>query len=446
LKPGATTDRELRGALLRIWNAGLAAANPEQLVLSHLRRSGRNLRAAGGHFALGTGRLLVLAVGKAASRMAQAAERRLGAWIDGGLVVDVSAAVPLRRLRRIVAGHPHPDRRGSQAAREVERLLAGLRRGDLVVALLSGGASALLPAPAPGLRLRDKRRAAQLLMQAGAGIEELNCVRRHISRFKGGGLARGLGPARAVVLALSDVVGDDPATIAGGPFTPDPTTFADALAICRRLGVWARLPPAVREHLLAGRRGARSETGKAGEACFRRVRFRVIGSGLTSARAAVREARALGLQARLMDPRLTGEACVVGTTLGLQARRWAERARSRPAARVYAGETVVRVQGRGRGGRNQELAVAAAPALDGARRAVLVASLGTDGIDGRSPAAGGWVDRSSVARARQAGLRPVEQVLARNDSFGYLEALGDAHITGPTGTNVGDLIAVLVGK
>ncbi len=434
----------LRLAAAAILRAGLDAADPARLVHQHLRLERGRLRAGGHAWRLGSGRLVLAAAGKAASRMAQAAEDVLRSHLDEALVVDVAADVPLARARRIVAGHPLPDERGLRAAAQLEALAQGLGRDDLLLVLLSGGASALLPAPAAGLTLADKAAATSCLMRAGASIHELNTLRKHLSRLKGGGLARLAWPARVIGLVLSDVVGDDLSTIASGPLSPDPTTFADALRIVTARGVLRKLPRAVRAHLAAGARGARAETPKPGDALFARIGVRVIGSNRLSVAAAARQARLQGFRPLVLTTRLEGEAREVARALTAVLRECVESGRParRPVCLLAGGETTVSVRGDGHGGRNQELVAAAIAPLAAFEVPALVASLASDGVDGRSHAAGGYADDTSLARALAAGLRP-EEFLARSDSQNLLAALDDLIVTGPTGTNVVDLALLL---
>jgi glycerate 2-kinase len=428
-----------------VLRAALAAARPAPLVATRLRVEGRTLIVAGLRHRLGRGRVVVLAVGKAAGAMARAAERALGRHLDGGLAIDVSARQRPGRLPLLVAGHPVPDARGLRAAREACALADGLGRHDLLLVLLSGGASALLPAPAEGIGLADKARVTADLLAAGATIHELNVVRKHLSRLKGGGLARLAAPARVVCLALSDVVGDDLATIGSGPTHPDPSTFAVAIAVLKRRGVLRRAPAAVRRRLAAGARGRRPETPKPGDPCFARVRTRVLGSGGLSLAAAARTAHRLGLRPRLLTARLSGEAREVAPVLLARLRAWQQSCRpsSRPLCLLAGGETTVTVHGRGHGGRNQELALAAVEALARFPSPAVVATLATDGRDGRSDGAGAVVDDTTLARGRARGLEEPASALARNDSARYLQAVGDQLRTGPTGTNVADVVALL---
>jgi glycerate 2-kinase len=376
--------------------------------------------------------------------MARAAELRLGSRLAAGLVVTTGEA-SLERVRVRSAGHPLPDERGLAAAAEVESLARSLGKHDLLLVLLSGGASALLPAPAEGVSLADKALTTSLLLRSGASIHELNGVRKHLSRLKGGGLARVAAPARVVALVLSDVVGDDLSTIGSGPTEPDPTTFAEALAVLEARGVIGDVPAAVRERLAAGSRGEVAETPKPGSPLFRRVTTRVVGSGRISVTAAAREARRLGLRPVVLTTRLEGEAREAARVLVAILRESVDRATkaSVPVCLLAGGETTVTVRGRGQGGRNQELAVAAARALEGFEAPAVAAFLATDGVDGASDAAGGIVDDTTTARGARLGLAPPAVFLASNDTRNYLGPLGDLILTGPTGTNVADIVTLI---
>jgi hydroxypyruvate reductase len=423
----------------------LRAADPGPLVRASLRLDGRRLIAAGETFALGRGRVLILAAGKAAPAMAAAAEAVLGTRMAEGLAVSNAPGPGLVRTRLLLAGHPLPDARGVEAARAVEAMVGGLAPEDVVVVLLSGGASALLPAPVPGVSLQDKAEVTSRLMRAGATITELNTVRKHLSRLKGGGLARAAAPARLVTLVLSDVVGDDLSTIASGPTVPDPTTYADARRILDERGLASAVPAAALRHLEAGRRGQVAETPKPRDPIFRRVSTRLIGSNRISVAAAAREARRQGLRALVLTTRLEGEAREVARALVAILRECVESGvpAPPPVCLLAGGETTVTVRGDGRGGRNQEMAVAAADLLASFPGEAVMATLATDGLDGTSDAAGGVADRTSVARAQALGLAPPGVFLAANDSSAFLAPLGDLIVTGPTGTNVVDLAVLL---
>lgn len=437
----------LRAAAQAVLREALLAADPRRLVRRQLVLRAGVLEAAGVRHRLGRGRVALIAVGKAAVPMALAAEEALGNRLGEALAVSTAREGKLERVRLLTASHPVPDARGLAAAAEVEALARGLGRQDLLLVLLSGGASALLPSPAEGLTLDDKARTTKLLLRAGATIHETNAVRKHLSRLKGGGLARAAAPARVVTLVLSDVVGDDLATIASGPTVPDPTTFADALDVLRHREILEDVPAAVREHLESGARGERPETPKPGEAAFRRAATRIVGSNRLSIQAAAREARRQGLRPLVLTTRLEGEAREAARVLAAVLRECVES--SRPAAPplclLAGGETTVTVRGDGQGGRNQELAVAAAPCLAGFPVPAVVASLATDGVDGASDAAGGLADDTTVARAAALGLAPAAAFLAVSDTRNYLGPLGDLIVTGPTGTNVVDVVALLAG-
>jgi hydroxypyruvate reductase len=451
---GRWSRAALRAAARGILREAVLAADPRHLVRRRLRREAGSLEVAGVRHRLDRGRIVLAAVGKAAVPMASAAEDVLGDRLAEAIVVTAegapgpSPAGAAARVRFRTASHPVPDARGLAAAAEVESLARGLGREDLLLVLLSGGASALLPSPAEGVTLEDKARTTSLLLRAGSTIHELNAVRKHLSRLKGGGLARAAAPARVVALVLSDVVGDDLSTIASGPTVPDPTTFADAVEALRRRGVLDDVPGPVRSRLLAGAEGRISETPKAGDPAFRRVATRIVGSNRLSVEAAAREARRRGLRPRVLTTRLEGEAREVARVLVGVLRECVEAGRpaSPPLCLLAGGETTVTVRGDGQGGRNQELAVAAAQALHGFPVPAVVASLATDGIDGASDAAGGIADDTSAARAEALGLAPAAAFLAASDTRNYLGPLGDLILTGPTGTNVVDVVALLAGR
>ena len=446
MNPGGARAR-LRAAAQPILRAALAAAEPRGLVRRQILARAGSFEIAGVRVDPRRGRVALVAAGKAAVAMAQAAEEALGERLAEGLAVSTAATGPLERVRLLSASHPVPDARGIAAARAVESLARSLSKDDLLVVLLSGGASALLPAPAEGLTLEDKARTTSLLLRAGATIHELNAVRKHLSWLKGGGLARAAAPARVVTLVLSDVVGDDLSTIASGPTVPDATTFGDALAVLERHGLRGEVPAAVRVHLERGARGDLPETPKPGDALFRRVSTRVVGSNRLSVDAAAREARRQGLRPLVLTTRLEGEAREAARVLVSVLRECVASGRPKapPVCLLAGGETTVTVRGPGQGGRNQELAVAAAGALAGFPVPAVVATLATDGVDGTSDAAGGVVDDETLARAAALGLAPPAAFLAASDTRNFLGPLGDLVVTGPTGTNVVDVIALLAG-
>jgi hydroxypyruvate reductase len=443
---------DLHADLWRCARAALAAVDPRAAVRRCLHVEpgpATRLRLDSWEWTLRLeNRLVLVAVGKAAAPMAEAAAAVLGPRLSAGVVVTkyghaAGAQLPAT-LRLIEAGHPVPDANGLDGARRVAELASDLSAGDLLLILLSGGASALLPAPAPGLTLDDVQTLTTLLLRAGATIPEVNAVRKHTDRLKGGGLARLAQPASVVALILSDVVGDPLEVIASGPTTPDPTTFADVWALLARYRLTEQLTPAIAAHLQAGLAGALPETPKPGDPLFERVTNVLIGSNRQAAQAALREAEGLGYRPLLLGSFLEGEAREVGRVAAALAKsvRVHGDPLAPPACLVWGGETTVTVRGNGRGGRNQELALAAALALDGVPGLALMA-LGTDGTDGPTDAAGGLVDGQTAARARALGL-DLWQALADNDSYSALDALGALVKTGPTGTNVNDLLILLV--
>lgn len=438
----------LRDDAREIFTAALQAADPERCVERRLRRDGDVLHAGGEAFDLGAfRRVLAVGAGKASPRMARALERILGDRLDGGfLVTRYGHAVELSRIELGEAGHPVPDEAGLQAA---ERLLALAREADeqtLLIGLFSGGGSALLPAPAAGITLAEKQATTRLLLAGGAEIAEINAVRKHLSRIKGGGLARAAFPATVVSLLLSDVIGDGVEVIASGPTAGDGSTFADCLDILRNYDLEPRVPDAVRRRLHDGAAGRLPETPAPGDPALARCRNLVVGSNRLALTAAGERAAALGYSPLLLSARISGEAQQVGRVLAALALEAGQSGHpvKPPACLLAGGETTVTVRGDGLGGRCQELGLAAARVLAGQPCTVLLAA-GTDGSDGPTTAAGALIDGSTTARARACGLTPAEH-LRRNDSHPLLAATGDLLVTGPTGTNVMDVMLALVGR
>lgn len=425
----------LRAQARAIFDAGIAAGDVRPLVI----------RALGGLPLPERGRVLVVGGGKACGAMAAAAEEVLGDRIADGLVaVKDGHVAPTRRVRLAEAGHPIPDERGARAAREVLALATSAGPDDLLLVLISGGGSALLPAPAPPITLAEKQALTRLLLGAGATINQLNAVRKHCSLLKGGQLAKAAWPARVLALLLSDVIGDPLDVIASGPTAPDASTFAEAAGIVDRFGLRDSIPASVAARLARGLRGEIPETPKPGDPILARVDNRVIGSSHLVVDAAVSRAGELGLAPHVVSGALEGEAREVGARLATLARavRQGQGPVPAPACLIASGETTVTVRGAGTGGRCQELALAAAGALDGVEGIAILAA-GTDGTDGPTEAAGAIVDGTTVARIRAAGHDPGER-LAANDSHTALKAAGDLVVTGPTNTNLLDLYLVLV--
>jgi len=424
-----------RAAARVIFDAALRAGDVRPLVL----------RALAGVLLPSRGRVIVAGAGKASGAMAAAVEDALGDRVTGGVVAvkDGHLAVT-RRVRLREAGHPVPDERGAAAAREIFALAQSAGADDLVLVLISGGGSALTPAPAPPITLADKQILTRLLLAGGATINQLNTVRKHLSLLKGGQLARAAAPARVHALLLSDVIGDPIDVIGSGPTAPDGSTFADALTILDRFGVRARVPASIVDRLEHGAAGEIAETPKADDPLFRHVTNSVIGNNTLVVEAAAARAAQLGFRPHVLTSALEGEARLV-------ARDWVEMARrikagrgpvSPPACVIAGGETTVTVRGRGTGGRCQEFTLTAALEMEDLHGVVVLAA-GTDGTDGPTSAAGGLADGATARRARERG-DDLGARLAGNDSHAALAGLGDLIVTGPTNTNLLDLYLLLV--
>jgi hydroxypyruvate reductase len=372
--------------------------------------------------------------------MAGAVEEILGDRVTAGVVTTKHGYLEtLRTVLLIEAGHPLPDSAGLAGAQRIAQLVVQAGRDDLVLVLISGGGSALLPLPAEGITLDEKIAVTDLLLRSGATINELNTVRKHLSAIKGGWLARHAAPATVIALILSDVLGNPLDVIASGPAVPDPTTFADAAAVVHRFSLGDRLPVSVQRHLDRGAAGDVAETPKPGDPAFERVHRVMVGDIWGAAAAAAGRAEGLGYTTRSGPTDVQGEAREVGARFGRTVRETQDALgpAGRPTCLIMGGETTVTVRGQGRGGRNQELALGAALALQGLHQ-VLVASFGTDGTDGPTDAAGAVSDGSTLDRARAHGLDPLT-ALADNDTYAFFHALDDLIISGPTNTNVNDL-------
>ena len=438
---------ELRRSARRILDAAIAAGDAGALTRRTLRREGSELRISDRAFDLARiRRVIVVGAGKASGTMAAAAETALdGVPLEGLVAVKERRDPEPRRVRLVVAGHPIPDARGETAAEGILRLARDAGPEDLVLCLISGGGSALTPAPVGGVTLAEKQAVTRLLLECGATINELNAVRKHLSRLKGGQLARAAHPAPVVALLLSDVIGDPLDVIASGPTAPDPTTFADALAILDRFGLRGRVPASVRTHLEAGALGEVEETPKPGDPALAGVTNVVIGNNELVVNAAMTEARRLGFAPCLLTRRLQGEAREVARVFAALLDETAQGGlvTGRPACLIAGGETTVTVRGRGTGGRCQEFALALVPEL-ASMRSVIALAAGTDGSDGPTTAAGALADPTSLERARRKGL-DARRALAENDSHPFFAALDDLVVTGPTGSNLMDVYLGLVG-
>lgn len=387
----------------------------------------------------------MVGAGKAGAEMARAAEEVLEGEIAGSLVIvkEGHGGAELELVTLAEAGHPLPDETGVSATARLLDLVSEASESDLVICLISGGGSALLTSPAEGITLQHLQETTRLLLRSGATINELNAVRKHLSRVAGGQLARRAAPARVLALILSDVTGSPLDVIASGPTAPDPTTYADALDVIERHGLVKKVPRPVLSRLRCGVAGDLEETPKPGHPLFERVTNCLVASNVLAVEVAAEHARSLGLNALVVSTFLEGEAREIGKALAGAAKEIAtyDRPVRRPGCVLFGGETTVHVRGKGIGGRNTELALSAALALEGWGHDLAVASLATDGGDGSSPSAGAIADGTTIDRGKSLGL-DAHASLADNDSYTYFHALGDAIITGPTGTNVNDVMAV----
>jgi hydroxypyruvate reductase len=438
---------QARATILAILAAALASVDPLHATQSYLVRQGDRLTAGGRSYDLSrVRRVFVLGAGKAGAPMAQAVEQVLGERIEGGLVVVKRGhAAPTERVTIVEASHPRPDAAGVEAGRRLLALAEAAGPDDLVIALLSGGGSALLVAPAPGVTLADLQAMTDALLACGATIQEINCLRKHCDALKGGQLARAVAPATLITLALSDVVGSPLDVIASGPTVPDASTWADAWAVVRRYDLAEKLPASILARIEAGMAGRLPDTPKAGDPVFAESQTCVIGDNRVAALAACAAAAEAGYTPLLLTTYLEGEAAQVARVAVALAREVQAHAApvAPPACLILGGETTVTLAaGAGRGGRNQELALAAALALEGTA-GITVAALATDGSDGPTDSAGGMVDGGTVARGRALGL-DAEAALRRHDAYPFLAATHDLLLTGPTQTNVNDLIFVIV--
>lgn len=440
------TEKRLRADARRVFAAAVASASPREAVLRHLRLDGETLVAGKRRYPLlSVKRIWVVGAGKASAGMAQGVERVLGRRIAGGAItVKYGHSAKLRRISITEAGHPVPDPPGIAGAQRIANLVDDAEAQDLVVAVISGGASALLVQPAEGISLPEKQETTRLLLASGAGIHEINSVRKHLSTLKGGQLARRATPARVIALLLSDVIGDDLDVIGSGPAAPDASTFGDALGVLDRYGLRNRIPAAVRDRLERGERGEIAETPKPGDSLFKRVQNLVVGSNALAVDEAARMARSLGYRPLVLTTSLDGEAREQARMLVSMARESQKSGRPAkpPLCLLAGGETVVTLRGDGKGGRNQEFALAAALAAQGMERICVLAG-GTDGTDGPTDAAGAIVTGNSIANGNALGLS-AEKSIANNDSYRYFTQTGELLKTGPTGTNVMDLYAAFV--
>jgi glycerate-2-kinase len=443
-------DRRARAVCLNILDEVMEKLNPVDMVKSSVKRNGSMLSV--GDLKLNLDdfkRIYLVGFGKASHLMALAVEQLIGDKITRGFI-NVLKGVKFKSLTGkvefIEAGHPIPDINGQRGAEEIVRIVSEASEYDLVICLISGGGSAMTPLPADGISLEEKQRVTQLLLKSGANINEFNAVRKHISAFKGGLLAKYAYPARVLSLIISDVVGDSLDVISSGPTSPDTSTFQDAYHVLDRYGLWNHVPESVRRRIEAGLRGEVAETPKPGDRVFEKVHNLIIGSNRLACRLAVKTARRLGLNSIILSSVVEGEARYVGTVYGsiLVEEALEDSPIKKPAAIVAGGETTVTVRGSGVGGRNQELVLSASVKIQNLKN-VAVASIGTDGVDGLTDAAGAVADGKTIQRASEENLNPKEY-LDNNDSHRFFKKLGDLIFTGPTGVNLMDITVMVALK
>ncbi len=439
---------DLHTVAMQLQRAALHAVDPAEAVYKFVSRVGDRLLIDQHAYDLHQfDRVLVVGAGKASMPMADAVCEVLRDQLSGGVVIakyhHVDRSLPAA-VRVYEAGHPVPDHNSIEATRGLVELLQQATPHDFIVCVISGGGSALMTLPSDGISLADLQAATEALLRAGATIHQINAIRKHLDSIKGGGLARAANGATLVTLILSDVVGDDLSVIASGPTVPDPSTFADAWQVIEQFDLVDQLPASIRSRLERGRSGSIVDTPKPGDTLFDRVQTVIVGSNTIAAQAAEQAARRLGFNALLLSTFIQGEAREVAKLAAAIAReiRSYDRPVAKPACVIWGGETTVTVRGHGRGGRNQELALAAAMAIDNLPDTLIVA-LGTDGTDGPTDAAGALATGETMRRARAIGL-DARAYLADNDAYHFFQPLGDLIVTGPTGTNVNDLLFVLV--
>ncbi len=442
---------ELKGMAKAIFMKAVAAVNPYEAIQERLRidkncivcRSNGNPEKI---FRLDFfNRIFLIGTGKASAAMAQAIEKIFGDRLTKGVITTkYGHTLPLRYTEMIEAGHPVPDENGVKGAEKICALLNESGPKDLVIFLLSGGGSALLPLPADEITLEEKQQVTQLLLDCGADIKEMNTVRKHISGIKGGWLARRAYPSVILGFLLSDVVGDPPDVIGSGPAVPDPTTYEEAWMILEKYHLLQKIAPSIERHLLSGRKGKAEETPKPGDAVFEKVYHTLIGSNLLALQAAREEALSFGLNTLILSSSIVGETREAARFHAAIAKEVLSSGNpvSRPACIISGGETTVTIRGHGLGGRNQEFALAGAMEIEGLEKTVLLSG-GTDGTDGPTDASGAIADHTTVKRALLRDLSPKDH-LENHDAYPFFQKLGDLLITGPTYTNVMDVRILLV--
>ncbi|AFD00224.1 glycerate 2-kinase [Methanocella conradii HZ254] len=434
----------MRSDALEIVEAGIAAVLPESVIANSIQLNGDVLDIKGHKYDLSRfKRIFVLGGGKASGTMAVEVEKILDGRITAGIVNDrYGVDVKSRAIKINHAGHPIPTEDGVRGVEEMLRMLSKAGPDDLVIFLISGGGSALLPCPAKGISLEDKVRLTDLLLKSGATIAEMNAVRKHVSAIKGGNLVKYSNGAAVVSLIVSDVVGDDAGFIASGPTAPDCTTFSEALRILKKYGIYEKSPQSVINHLENGAKGLVPETPKPGDPIFERVNNVIVASNIIALEAAARKASEKGYRPLILGSCITGESREVGLVLSGIAKECLRSGNPvmPPAAIISGGETTVTVVGSGKGGRNQELVLGF---LQNYAQGTTIISIDTDGIDGATDACGAIADATTMKKAQEMGLQ-ISDFLKNNSSYDFFKALGELVYTGPTGTNVSDLRLILI--
>ena len=442
------SQEPLRRDAKKIFLHAVHAADPQKILSSQVSLQDKILRIGERKYSLSQyKRIFVAGTGKASAPMAVNLEKILGTRITGGWInVKYGHSQRLKRIRIQEAGHPLPDEKGLEGAKEMVRMLSPLTEDDLVIFLISGGGSALLPLPVEGITLAEKQATTNQLLSCGAAIQEINTLRKHLSRIKGGGLAKIVYPATLAALILSDVIGDPLDAIASGPTVADPTTYEDCARILNKYQLWEKIPPSVAGHIRDGLEGKKEETLKEGDPAFQKVYNLVVGNNFLAIKAARKAAQDLGYRPVILSSLVEGETREVAKVHAAIAKEVLLSGNPilPPACILSGGETTVTLKGKGKGGRNQEFALAAALEIAGWEE-ILVMSAGTDGTDGPTDAAGAFVDGKTVSRGKTMGL-DLWSFLEENDSYSFFQKLGDLLITGPTGTNVMDLRIMLVRK
>ncbi len=443
---GPQLNQKARALALKSLESALNAADPKQIIKSKLSLKNSILKVNGYPFDLKKFKnIYVVGGGKASGLMAEVLEQILGKHVTNGLVnIPHGSKHKTEIIKLHEASHPIPDGAGVEGTRRMLEIAEQAKEDDLIICLISGGGSSLMPLPRGEISIADKRKITEDLLKCGATINEINTVRKHISNFKGGWLAKKAYPAIILNLILSDVVGDPLDFIASGPTVPDSTTFSDAIKVLKKYGLWDKAPASIRKVLSDGEKALIPETPKADDEVFKKAYNVVVGNNRSASLAACEHLKSAGLNTLLLTSTIEGEARHVGVMLASIAREvfMSGHPVPKPASIIAGGETTVTVTGKGLGGRNQEIALAAALKL-GSMDGVVVASLSTDGVDGPTDAAGAIIDGKTLTRAAKMKLNP-EEFLTENNSYNFFSRLGDLIFTGPTGTNVNDVSVIVV--